>query len=108
MTVIDKDTTLIIENLGRGRAEEFTFPFTDVNDDPVDPASVTVEVQEPDGTTTTYTYPDDGEVVKADVGIYTFTQLFDAPWSWFIRCTGTGDGATSQVVEVRVSPDVFY
>ena len=51
-----------------------------------DPLGVAVNLREPDGTTTTYTYGTDAELTKVSVGLYqlliTLSQAGTYKWYW--------------------------
>lgn len=77
------------------------FTVSDVN---TDPTTVTLKVQEPDGTETPYTYTL-AEVTKSAVGVYYKDIIVDSSGAWFYRWEGTGTvvAATEEYFHVRTS-----
>jgi hypothetical protein len=63
--------------------------FHDASDQLADPTDVTLEVLDPSGTKTTYTYGN-SEVTKESLGVYTRAQTLDASGVWYYRFKGTG------------------
>lgn len=64
-------------------------PFTDNDTDAaMDPNTVNFKVREPDGTTTTYEYGVDGEVVKNATGDYEMIVKPDSAGTWRYRIEG--------------------
>jgi hypothetical protein len=60
--------------------------FTDLNSNPIDPTTVTVELTDPTNTVNTVT---DG-IIRDGVGLYHYDWTGDAVGFWFIRYQGTG------------------
>jgi hypothetical protein len=84
----------------------FTAVFKDVADVATDPTVVRFKYQTPAGTSTTYTYGVDGEVVRTATGTYTFQPpTFAAMGAHYVRAEGTGAvvAASEQGVDVRRS-----
>lgn len=71
-----------------------------VNDTPADPTSVTLYVKTPDGSVTTYTYPDD--VSKDSVGNYHYDFSTSQIGKHYYRYKGTGAVEFAGEVEFRV------
>lgn len=63
-------TTLEITNYPEGTLVTAQGTFRNSAGALADPTTVKVTVRKPDGTTTTYTYGTDSEVVKSSTGIY--------------------------------------
>lgn len=66
--------------------------FTDIDGNYVDPSKVLFRFKDPAGTTTTYTYGADAELVKDDTGRYHVDVDVDAEGVWFYRFESTGTG----------------
>lgn len=68
-----------------------------------DPTAVTAIVVQPDGTSTTYTYLTDAQVVKDSAGVYHIDVTPTTAGTWLIRWRGTGAVATQEetVLSVR-------
>lgn len=64
--------------------------FTDTSGVVTDPATVTLRVQEPDGTTTTYQYGGSPALFKETTGRYYLDLLLDAEGLWSFRLVGAG------------------
>jgi hypothetical protein len=67
--------------------------FYDNTKDPavlVDPAQITFEVKINTGTTKTYTYGADPEVIKESTGVYYLLLVFTDPGTYYIYCKGAG------------------
>ena len=69
--------------------------FTDADGNAQDPATVLVDVRAPSGTTTTYTYGVDAEVVKDDTGAYHIDVDVNAAGPWWYRFYATGSGQSA-------------
>lgn len=83
-----------MDNLNVGDVVRLRSVFTvlDVN---TDPTTITLEVQSPSGTTTSYTYADE-EITREGAGIYYYNlSVNEAGW-WVYQWTGTG---TVEVVQ---------
>ena len=63
----------------------------------VDPDTVVFKVMSPSGSITTYTYGDDVEVVKVNVGDYYVEYSPNASGRWYYRWQTTGTGTTTAV-----------
>jgi hypothetical protein len=89
-----------------GDRPTFTATFRNTADVATDPTAVVFRYRVPAGTTTSYTFGVDGEVVRTGTGTYTFQPpTFAAAGSHFVRAEGTGAlvAATEQGVDVRLS-----
>ena len=76
--------------------------FTNIAGAYVDPAAVLFRFKNPGGTTTTYTYGVDAELVKDAVGQYHVDVDANAEGVWFYRfeSTGTGQAAGEEAFSV--------
>lgn len=73
-----------------GTAVRVSGHFTDGTDDSdVDPTEVILEVRKPDGTTATYTYGEDDEVVRSAAGYYHADIVADQEGFWYYRWVAT-------------------
>lgn len=81
--------------------------FFDGSDVPSDPTSVTVKVQKPDGTETTYVYLVSGAVVKDAVGQYHIDILGDQVGLWYYRWEATGVVQATQERYFKVERSEF-
>jgi hypothetical protein len=80
-----------------GNIARITFEFRDNSDDSlVDPSTVSIIIEEPDGTQTTYVYGTDAELVRDGVGEFHFNLAGDQTGTYWYRIesTGTGQAAT--------------
>jgi hypothetical protein len=68
----------------------FTNPETD---EPLDPDTVILKVQDPDEIETSYTYGVDAEVIKDSVGVYHLDVLANKSGTWFYRYESPGQAA---------------
>jgi hypothetical protein len=85
---------------------ELDFTFADENGDPASPATVTVTLVAPDGTSTAYVAGTDPEVAPQETGRYVAVFVPDqvGEWSWRIHGTGAGVEA-AEVGAFGVSPE---
>jgi hypothetical protein len=67
-----------------------------------DPTTVTISIEEPDGTLTPYTYP--ATVDKLSTGVFYKDFIPDAPGRWKARAIGTGAVAQVDREEFIVLP----
>jgi len=76
--------------------------FTDADGNYLDPTAVLFRFKKPDGTTTTYTYGADAELVKDAVGRYHVDVDADAEgvWAYRFESTGTGQAAGEEAFTV--------
>lgn len=88
-----------------GDVAKVTVTFT-VNDVVTDPGSVSLLVQSPAGTTTTYTYAQT-TVSKTSTGVYYKNLALDAEGTWYWRWVGTTPAAAADEGEIVVKPSVF-
>lgn len=67
-----------------------TASFTNLDGDAADPTTVTVKVQPPGGTITSYVHGTDDEVEKDATGVYHIDLSTDRPGRWRYRWETTG------------------
>ena len=74
--------------------------------EPIDPPTVTLYVEEPDGTQTTSVYPT--LIVRVSTGIYTAVVTGDqsGPWNWKWQGSG-GVNVTTVDGQFLVNPSIF-
>ncbi len=72
--------------------------FYDEDGDPIDPTTITLKVKDLAGTTTTYVYGTDPEVVKDRVGHYHADITIDGAGDgfWYYRWESTGTAVTAE------------
>lgn len=68
--------------------------FQDDDGADVDPATITFKVQSPSGTTTSYVYGTDAEIIKQDTGDYHIDYVPDESGRWHYRWSSTGSGTS--------------
>lgn len=87
----------------KGDLVRCTGTFTDSDGDAQDPTAVYFQVMTPANETTTYTYGEDDEVVKASTGIYYVDVDANAEGKWRYRfySTGTGQAAEEELFWVE-------
>jgi hypothetical protein len=79
------------------------------NGSPGDPDAVYLEITDPAGTTTTYTYPSTGTWAHVGgTGVYTFTITPTIPGVWTGRFYATGWGSSSQDLTFAVTVSRNY
>jgi len=74
-----------------GETETLVFTFYDENDALADPTDIKLEIQKPDGTSTTYNLSDTGTPISNEsTGVYTYDLAYDASgrWLWEVETTG--------------------
>jgi hypothetical protein len=62
----------------------------------LDPTTVVAKVRNPSGTTTTYTYGLDNQLVKSATGVYYVDVNLNAAGTWWVRFESTGTGQAAQ------------
>lgn len=83
--------------------------FQDDDGTDVDPSTVTFKAYSPSGTTTTYVYATDAEVIRQDTGDYyvDFSPNESGRWHYRWSSTGTGTAIAMEGTFV-VQSSVFY
>lgn len=86
-----------------GDDAKLTATFLDSTGANIDPATVSLKVKDPTGTTTTFVYPTN--ISKVTTGVYTYTQDCTLAGLWKYRwySTGTGKAAAEASFNVIVS-----
>lgn len=83
--------------------------FQDLNGTDVDPTTVTFKLYSPSGTTTTYVYGTDAELVRLNTGDYYADVVPDESGRWFYRWSSTGTGtAIAREGSFIVEASVFF
>lgn len=77
--------------------------FRDANGQRADPNVVKLSVRTPGGTTTTYIYGTDDEVVRVSLGRFSSDIDADAAGTWYYRWWSTGDGQAADEGEFIVN-----
>jgi hypothetical protein len=67
-----------------------TCTFYDISNALADPTTVTFSIKLPAGTTTSYIYGTDAELVRASTGVYYVDFLFNAKGAYIYRFLGAG------------------
>lgn len=71
-------------------------PFTDVDSVAIDPDTITFEVKNPAGTTTSYVYGTDANVTKAATGDYDCDVDVDSAGIWYYYIIGETSGGENR------------
>lgn len=72
-----------------------TGTFRDGSSAVLDPTNVYVEITEPDGKVTEYTYGVGATITKSSTGIYYVDVTLDKEGRWYVRFHSTGNAVTS-------------
>ena len=94
-----------MKQVNRGNAVRWRGVFK-VDGTLTDPTTVALEVREPSGTTTTYTYAN-ATVSKENTGIYFKDVVLNTEGVWKAYMVGTGTCRASDLEPVQVKPDPF-
>lgn len=73
----------------------------------VDPTTVTFKFKNPAGTTTTYVYGTDAQLVKESTGVYRVDVAANAAGTWHWRFESTGTGKAAEEGTFRVEATAF-
>jgi hypothetical protein len=94
-----------IVRLGNHSTNTDTAAFTDASGVATDPTTVTLVLDKPDGTTTTYTYLGNPALLKETTGRYYVDVALTLAGLWYYRLAGTGtvQAAAEGVLNVRSS-----
>ena len=85
-----------------GDAPRLAIAFTDINGNADDPTTITFKVKWPDGTTETFVYGTDAEIVKTATGAY-YIELSLSQWGRvLVQWKGTGNLEALQSYELWV------
>jgi hypothetical protein len=79
-----------IKAYSAGQMVRCSVVFRDADGDPVDPSTVTFRVRKPDGTTTTYVYQTDPELVRTEMGSFSVDVLAALGGRYTYRFEGGG------------------
>lgn len=74
-----------------GNKIRITGTITDLEGTAVDPTTLEIEVRDPAGKVTTYTYGEDEEVVRDSTGVYYLDLLPNLPGPWRYYWLGEGE-----------------
>lgn len=61
-----------------------------------DPAAVVAKFKDPSGSTTTYTYGTDAELVRASAGVYYFYIDIDEAGFWYYRMSDNDENVATE------------
>lgn len=89
----------------KGETVRITGTFT-VSDVATDPTTVTLKVQNPAGTETTYTYAA-GEITKSATGVYYKDISLTTSGYWYYSWIGTGTVVSADEDYLFVKPSEF-
>jgi len=73
-----------------GSSVRFTGSFTDEDDLPVDPDTVSLVIRDPSGNETVYTYLGLGTITRTAIGEYYQDAVVDEHGVWYYQWKGTG------------------
>ena len=96
-----------MNNYDRGDLIRCSGVFTDAAGSAQDPDVVIFKFTDPSGTTTTYTYNAEAELVKDSVGNYHVDVNADATGLWRTRWEATGTGQAADESAFRVAESQF-
>lgn len=80
------------ENLNyfQGSSIRLKATFKDASAAVADPTTITVAIETPDGSVSSYVYGTDAEIVRDSTGIYYIDVVVDTPDTWSYSFAGTG------------------
>lgn len=81
--------------------------FTDENGTAQDPAAVFVQIQDPSGTTDSYEYTVDAEVIRSATGVYYVNVDCDEVGYWWYRVYATGSGQAAGEEQFLIKESKF-
>ena len=90
---------------GKGDLVRVTGTFSDNNGTAVDPTVVLFKFKAPSSATVTYTYGEDGELIKSATGVYYVDVSATESGKWWheFSSTGVGQAVNESYFEVRQS-----
>lgn len=94
-----------MKQVTRGSAVRFRGRFQ-VSDVDTDPSTVSIQVRDPSGTTSTYTYGS-ATISKEATGIYYKDIVLDSEGVWKAYMVGTGLCRAADIEAVQCRPDPF-
>lgn len=83
-----------------GDEVRFSGTIVDSDGSEVDPTTVKVDIKNPNGTVTTYTYGVDAALIRDDAGDYHIDQVLNISGRWFYRFYSEGTYIGAEVNEV--------
>lgn len=95
------------KNVYVGDWPKFTATFTDINDTPTDPSTITFKFRNEYRTATSYVYGTDSEVTKDSTGVYTARVQMDYPGTMFVRVESDSTFGAAYEDEFEVQPARF-
>jgi hypothetical protein len=91
----------------KGDLVRITGTFTTAAGVATDPTAVLFSIKNPAGTTTTYTYGTDAQLVKSTTGIYYVDVNVNAVGTWYYKFYSTGTGQSASEGLFFVPPTQF-
>jgi len=96
-----------MNNYNKGDVVRIKGSFLDVDDNPIDPDVVRVQVKTPSGTVTEYTYGVGSFVTKESVGVYYADVNANASGVWRYRYYSTGNGQAANETRFVIEVSAF-
>ncbi len=96
---------MTVNTYQRGDLVRISGEFRDLLGVLIDPSTVTLKVEKPAGTITTYTYP--ATVIRDALGKYHVDVNIDATKGWRYRWETTGTGQAAEEGQFIVEPTEF-
>ncbi len=82
--------------------------FRTAEGEAANPSTVTMDLKDPAGVVTTYSYLTDNELTRTSTGHYEFLLVFDTAGTWYARWNGTGSLiAHSRDIPLVIAPTIF-
>jgi len=85
-----------------GDRVRFSATFKDINGTAMDPTTITFKIKSPSGTTTTYVYGQNGELVRTGTGTYRVDFDMTEGGVWNYRWEGSGALVVAEEGQVTV------
>ena len=85
-----------------------TCTFTNLAGSAADPTGITFKWRTPAGTTSSYVYGTDAELVKSATGIYYVDLTLNVEGTWYYRFEGTGALVAADEGHLLVKDSAFY
>jgi hypothetical protein len=89
-----------------GQIPQLQVQWTDINSNPADPSAITIEIQAPDGTQTTYSYAT-GQIIRTGVGAYYYDLSVTEAGQYLYLWTATGTIAGAQQGSITVAESIL-
>ena len=96
-----------MNNYYKGNLIRLSATFSNSAGTSIDPTAVFVDVTNPAGTKTTYTYGVDEEVIKDDVGDYHIDISATSGGEWLYRWYSTGTGQAAEEYAFYITDSQF-